>query len=107
MAVGTPAPNFLEVEFTPDTLFEGAATFDFFVDDQHGHRVAAAMTVAVQAPSNRPPVATDFAIDVFAGTSSVGRRFKERGFRVIANDRLAMCFTNSVAKIEVNSYPLT
>jgi len=68
--IGSPGPNSLTVEFSPDTLFEGAATFDFTVDDQHGHNVAAAITVEVQAPGNRPPVATDSQFQFVAGTPS-------------------------------------
>ncbi len=44
-------------------------------------------------------------IDIFAGTSSVGARCKERGMRVIANDQLANCYAQAVARIEVNRYP--
>lgn len=44
-------------------------------------------------------------IDIFSGTASVGRHFKRRGFRVIANDALAMCYAQAVAKIEVCEWP--
>jgi len=44
-------------------------------------------------------------IDVFSGTASVGRCFKGQGFRVIANDRLSMCYTQAVASVEVGSVP--
>jgi len=44
-------------------------------------------------------------IDIFAGTSSVGRHFKRRGFRVLANDRMASCFAQAVAAVEVSCPP--
>jgi len=44
-------------------------------------------------------------IDIFSGTGSVGRHFKELGYRVVANDRLSVCFTKAVAGIEVCRYP--
>lgn len=44
-------------------------------------------------------------VDIFSGTSSVGRYFKERGFRVISNDRMASCYAQAVARVEVSSWP--
>jgi len=44
-------------------------------------------------------------IDIFSGTASVGRHFKARGFRVIANDALPMCYTKAVHEIEVGACP--
>ncbi len=44
-------------------------------------------------------------IDIFAGTASVGRHFKNLGFQVVANDRLSMCYAQAVARIEVSRYP--
>ena len=44
-------------------------------------------------------------IDVFCGSASVGRHFKRLGFRVIANDRLSMCYAQAVAGIAVGHYP--
>ena len=44
-------------------------------------------------------------IDIFSGTSSVGRYFKSKGFRVLANDRLSMCYAQAVAQVEVSAYP--
>ncbi|MBN1441381.1 MAG: DNA adenine methylase [Planctomycetes bacterium] len=44
-------------------------------------------------------------IDIFSGTSCVGRHFKRRGFRVLANDFLSMCYTQAVAAVEVSRYP--
>ncbi|MEM9463989.1 MAG: Ig-like domain-containing protein [Actinomycetota bacterium] len=65
--VGSPGEDFLQVEFVPDPDFEGSAFFDFFVDDQNGHRVAATVTVEVAPPGNRPPTATDTAVTIEAG----------------------------------------
>jgi adenine-specific DNA-methyltransferase len=45
-------------------------------------------------------------IDIFSGTSTVGRRFKELGFRVIANDHLSAGYTQAVAGVEVSRHPL-
>ncbi len=44
-------------------------------------------------------------IDIFCGTSSVGRHFKSLGFGVIANDNMAMCHAKAVAEIEVSEPP--
>ena len=44
-------------------------------------------------------------IDIFSGSASVGRHFKRRGFRVVANDRLSACHTQAVAGVEVSRYP--
>jgi len=44
-------------------------------------------------------------IDIFAGTSSVGRHFKERGFRVVSNDLLASCYVQAGARVEVSKHP--
>ncbi len=44
-------------------------------------------------------------IDIFSGTSAVGRHFKKLGFKVIANDHLPACYTQAVAGIEVNRFP--
>ena len=44
-------------------------------------------------------------VDIFAGTSSVGAHFKRAGFKVVANDLLAMCYAKAVARIEVSRYP--
>ena len=57
----------LTVTFDPDDDFVGPATFAYTVDDQQGHSVAGAVTIEVLAPSNRPPTATDAALDVEAG----------------------------------------
>lgn len=65
--IGPVEQDRLTVRFTPDPLFEGAATFDFLVDDQQGHTIAAAMTVRVGPPGNRPPVATDASLTATAG----------------------------------------
>lgn len=59
----------LTVTFTPDTGFAGAAGFSFRADDQHGHVVAAPVTVDVLAPANRPPTAADGTASVEAGTT--------------------------------------
>jgi adenine-specific DNA-methyltransferase len=44
-------------------------------------------------------------IDIFSGTSSVGKHFKKLGFRVIANDQLSACYSQAVAHIEVSRCP--
>jgi hypothetical protein len=54
--------------FTPDATFAGRASFAYSVDDQHGHVVAGSVIVRVLAPENRPPVATDGALELEAGT---------------------------------------
>ncbi len=58
----------LTVNFVPDSDFAGPAGFSYTVDDQHGHLVSGAVLVKVTAPANRPPVATDIAASVEAGT---------------------------------------
>ena len=65
--VGQPADDFLQVEFTPDTDFEGVASFDFIVDDRFGHTVAGGVSVTVLPPENRPPEASPIRIDAEAG----------------------------------------
>ena len=45
-------------------------------------------------------------LDIFSGTASVARHFKSLGYRVLANDRLSACFSQAVAAVEVNRYPL-
>src|SRR6185503_3084863 len=44
-------------------------------------------------------------IDIFSGTSSVGRHFKRLGYRVIANDHLPSSYTQAVAGVEVSRFP--
>jgi adenine-specific DNA-methyltransferase len=44
-------------------------------------------------------------IDIFSGTSSVGRHFKTLGYRVIANDHLSSSYTQAVAGVEVSRFP--
>ena len=44
-------------------------------------------------------------VDIFSGSSSVGRHFKRRGFRVVANDLLASAYTQAVAGVEVSHWP--
>ena len=55
--VGQSRDSFLDVQFTPDTDFEGVASFDFVVDDRNGHTVAGAVSVTVLPPENRAPTA--------------------------------------------------
>lgn len=66
--VGQPADSYLQVEFTPDTDFEGGASFDYTVDDRFGHIVAGNVTVTVLPPENRPPEAAPISVDAEAGT---------------------------------------
>ncbi|MEM9514610.1 MAG: Ig-like domain-containing protein, partial [Actinomycetota bacterium] len=66
--VGQPADDFLEVEFLPDTDFEGAASFDFTVDDLQGHTVSGGVSITVLPPENRPPELAPLSIDAEAGT---------------------------------------
>ncbi|MAT04307.1 MAG: hypothetical protein CL424_04595, partial [Acidimicrobiaceae bacterium] len=65
--VGQPGDSFLQVAFTPDTDFDGTASFDFTVDDRMGHTVAGKATIEVLPPDNRPPEAAPIAIDATAG----------------------------------------
>lgn len=44
-------------------------------------------------------------IDIFSGTSTVGRHFKQLGYRVVANDRLSLCYAKAVGEIEVSEHP--
>ena len=44
-------------------------------------------------------------IDIFSGTSCVGRHFKKRGYRVVANDAMAACWVQALASVEVSRYP--
>jgi len=45
-------------------------------------------------------------VDLFCGTASVSRKFKELGYRVIANDHLVFCSTFAKAVLLVNSEPV-
>jgi adenine-specific DNA-methyltransferase len=49
--------------------------------------------------------ATGSLIDIFCGTSCVGRHFKKLGMRVIANDHMSACYSQAVASIEVSRAP--
>ena len=71
--VGSPADNFLQVQFAPDSEFSGVATFDFKVDDRFGHVVAGTAVVDVLPPENRPPVAAPLTIDAQAGIPALVR----------------------------------
>jgi len=53
----------------------------------------------LQLPEN--PVA----VDLFSGTSVVGRFFKERGFRVLANDYLYFCKCLATARVVIDAEP--
>ena len=44
-------------------------------------------------------------IDIFAGTSSVGRHFKRLGYKVLSNDFLPSCYAQAVASVEVSRLP--
>ena len=44
--------------------------------------------------------------DLFAGTTTVGRHFKRRGFRVISNDLMEYSFVFGKAYLENNAAPL-
>lgn len=44
-------------------------------------------------------------IDIFTGSASVARHFKQRGFRVYANDLLSVSYTQAVAALEVTQPP--
>ncbi|MEM7230987.1 MAG: DNA adenine methylase [Planctomycetota bacterium] len=44
-------------------------------------------------------------LDVFAGTSSVGRHFKSQGFQVVSNDNMSLCYAQAVAGVEQSEYP--
>jgi adenine-specific DNA-methyltransferase len=43
--------------------------------------------------------------DIFAGTASVARHMKERGFRVVSNDRLRASWVRQKALVEASSRP--
>ena len=58
------------VRFTPNDGFDGEAGVRLHVDDQHGH-VIEGTVVAVPAPANRPPVASNGTADVEAGTNGL------------------------------------
>ncbi|MBI3894259.1 MAG: DNA adenine methylase, partial [Candidatus Wallbacteria bacterium] len=45
------------------------------------------------------------ALDPFAGTASVARHLKSRGFRVVAGDIQRYAYVQSVAHVELNRYP--
>lgn len=38
-------------------------------------------------------------LDIFTGTASVARRFREQGWRVVANDRMLQCWAQAVAAL--------
>ena len=44
-------------------------------------------------------------IDIFAGTSSVGKHFKRLGYKVLSNDLLPSCYAQAVASVEVSRPP--
>ncbi len=44
-------------------------------------------------------------IDIFSGTASVANHLKRLGYRVFANDHMAMCYCKAVAGLEVNRFP--
>ena len=44
-------------------------------------------------------------IDIFSGTASVANHLKRLGYRVFANDHMAMCYSKAVAGLEVNRFP--
>ena len=44
-------------------------------------------------------------IDIFAGSCSVAKHFKRRGYRVVANDLLPVCYAQAVASVEVSRPP--
>ena len=44
-------------------------------------------------------------IDIFTGSATVARHFKQRGFRVYANDLLSVSYTQAVAALEVTQPP--
>ena len=44
-------------------------------------------------------------IDIFAGTSSVGKHFKRLGYKVLSNDILPSCYAQAVASVEVSRLP--
>ena len=44
-------------------------------------------------------------VDLFSGTSVVGRHFKERGFGVVANDSLYFCKCLATARVVLNTRP--
>jgi len=67
VVVGQPGPGSLQVRFTPDTDFEGTATFDFGVDDLRGHAVAGSALIAVLPPENREPTAAPIDVQAEAG----------------------------------------
>ena len=43
--------------------------------------------------------------DMFAGTTTVGRHFKRRGFRVVSNDLMQYSYVFGKAYLELNQYP--
>jgi adenine-specific DNA-methyltransferase len=44
-------------------------------------------------------------LDIFAGTASVARHFKQLGWQVVANDRMQASYVQQVAALEVNEPP--
>lgn len=44
-------------------------------------------------------------VDLFSGTSSVGRHFKKMGYTVISNDNLEFSYAISKTYIELNDRP--
>ena len=44
-------------------------------------------------------------IDIFSGSCSVAKHFKRRGYRVVANDLLPVCYAQAVASVEVSRPP--
>jgi len=44
-------------------------------------------------------------VDLFSGTSVVGRHFKNKGFRVVANDSLYFCKCLATARVALNNRP--
>ncbi len=44
-------------------------------------------------------------VDLFSGTSSVGRHFKKMGYTIISNDNLEFSYAISKTYIELNEQP--
>jgi len=65
--VSQSGDNILQVQFTPDTDFEGVARFDFLVDDRNGHIETGSVMVEVEPPENRPPEASPIVAAAEAG----------------------------------------
>lgn len=73
VAIANSGQGTLDVVFTPDTDVDGAAAFDFLVDDRNGHTVSGSASITVLPSENREPVAAPSSVTAQAGIDTLVR----------------------------------